>query len=370
VRLIALAHLDGGIKPVDSPEARRELRAMVSVYRPGLPQVCRIPGVMWFYAVMMAGDFTRLSEVIEAAVATSRELGDEWELAFNLQLRARMVNSRSGGPCGVDRDVDESLEIFSRLGDAWGAAEVLSGRGELREQRGEFALAAEDYEAAIGLAERLGSLVQVALLRSRLAGVLIETGDAEAAARGEQGLREVIAGGPQTGAEPLSYARLYLAVRCGNTGRTGEARAQLEELHAEFGNRALGLFQGLVLGLLAWLDVLDGRPADALVKIREGLAMMADPITLVVAPHMPVVQFLTGACALAWLGGEGDATTAARLVGAYDALRPRCSYTPSMEREVRADTETRARAVLGDAAYERARAEGGGLSLPEATALV
>jgi hypothetical protein len=41
-----------------------------------------------------------------------------------------------------------------------------------------------------------------------------------------------------------------------------------------------------------------------------------------------------------------------------------------MEREARATAEARARAVLDDAAYEAAYAEGGGLSLEQATALV
>ncbi|GDY53078.1 hypothetical protein SVIO_037010 [Streptomyces violaceusniger] len=175
-RLFALSNIEGDLQAMVGANTQRELEGIVSAYRPGLPQSCRLPGVLWFFAVVLKGDFALLRGMADEAVRTCRELGYEWELAFNLQLRARVHNERNGEHEGAIRDADEALEIFRRLGDVWGTAEALAGRGETREQRGEGAAAAEDYRAAIRCAQELGAHEQVLFLRSRLAGVFVELG--------------------------------------------------------------------------------------------------------------------------------------------------------------------------------------------------
>ncbi|MFD8382863.1 BTAD domain-containing putative transcriptional regulator [Streptomyces sp. NPDC059679] len=370
VRLIGLANIEGDMRRLGSEEARRELEGIISAYRPGLPQNCRVPGFMWFYAVLLTGDFTLLREIIDEGVRSCRELGYEWETALILQLRAKILGDRVEDTDEARRAADESLEIFTRLGDAWGVAEALSGRGELLEQRGESEAAAADYRAAIGCAEQLGALSQVSLLRARLAGVMTESGVAAQVAEGERILREVVEQGQHMEAEALAYARLHLAMRCGNSGATQEARDHLEHVLAVFDQRALDLFHGLVEGLLGWLDLLEGRPEDALVTLRGALAKGSDPLARMIAPQMQIVNVLIGARALAALGDAAHAETAARLVGAYDALRPTGYLVPTMEVTNRERTVAAARDRLGEAAYERAYAEGGGLSLEEATALV
>ncbi|WP_413809953.1 BTAD domain-containing putative transcriptional regulator [Streptomyces sp. OE57] len=368
-RLFALSNIDGDLQAVVGDDTRRELEGIVSAYRPGLPQSCRLPGVLWFFAVVLKGDFALLRGMADEAVRTCRELGYAWELAFNLQLRARVHNERSGEHESAIRDTDEALEIFRRIGDVWGTAEALAGRGETRGQRGEGAAAAEDYRAAIRCAQELGAHEQVLFLRSRLAGVFVELGDEEEAAEGERILREVA--GQRQHAEALSYARIHLALRYGSTGRLAEARALLTTLHGEFEGRALRLFAGMVEGLLAWLDLLERRPGDALENVRRALAKSAGRMTDLIAPYIPVTQLLTGAEALSGLGGAERAGTAARLVGAYDVLREAQYYRKStVERTGRERTVAAARAELGDAAYERAYAEGTGLTLEEAIALL
>ncbi|MCQ8829132.1 AfsR/SARP family transcriptional regulator [Streptomyces malaysiensis] len=371
VRLFALANIEGDLQAVVGEDTQRELEGIVAAYRAGLPQTCRLPGVLWFFAVILKGDLGMLREMADEAVRTCRELGYEWELAFTLQLRARIYNERSGEDEGAIRDADEALEIFRRIGDTWGAAEALAGRGETREQRGEGAAAAADYRAAIRCAQDLGAHEQVLWLRARLAGVFVEFGDEEEAAKGERMLREVVEQGPQVGAEALAYARVHLAQHCGTTGRVGEARALLVTLHGEFERRALKLFEGMAEGMLAWVDLLEGRPGDALATVRGGLVKTSGRMTGLIAPFIPVTQLLTAAEALSALGGPERAETAARLVGAYDTLRKPQHYRRSaIERTGQERTETAARAELGDAAYERVHAEGTGLTLEEAVALV
>ncbi|MEU1790821.1 BTAD domain-containing putative transcriptional regulator [Streptomyces sparsogenes] len=375
VRLLGLANIEGDLRGLSDDEAAEDLQGIVRAYRPGLPQTCRVPGFMWFYAVLLTGRFALLREVVEQGVRGCGEFGYEWEKAMLLQLRAKVLSGPMGAELGRGsrealRDADESLEIFTRLGDAWGAAEALSGRGELLEQRGEGEAAAADYRAAVGWAEQLGAHAQVSLLRARLGGAMAESRDEAEAAEGERILRAVVEQGPHAGSEALSYARLQLAVRCGNTGATQEARVQLERLLAEFGRRALGLFEGVVQGLIAWLDLLDGRPQEALVRVRGAIAKVDDPLAEMVAPHIQVTHVLIGAWVLCDLGGPERTEAAARLLGAYDALRQPHFRVLLSEGAGRRRTEAALRARLGDAAYERAHAEGGGLSLEEATALV
>jgi hypothetical protein len=160
---------------------------------------------------------------------------------------------------------------------------------------------------------------------------------------------------------------MVLAMRLGRSGRIGEARRELETLRADLTSDTFAVFQGIVIGFLAWLDTVDGRHAEACDGARTALAYAMEPLSMMVAPQMPAAHVLTAARALA---GAGDALVAARLLGAYEGLLPQRHFMTALERENRRLAEDAARAVLGDAAFEDAYAEGGGLTLEEAAALV
>ncbi|MFE6778821.1 BTAD domain-containing putative transcriptional regulator [Streptomyces sp. NPDC057702] len=371
VRLLRLAILEGDLYGLEEPAVQRELAGVAAVYRPGLPQTSRLPGLLWFIAPLIAGDSDRLRELVDAAVRVGREAGEPWELAFLLQLRAKVLAARHSDPTSLDRDIGESLAIFQRLGDAWGAAEALSGRGEAREGRGEYAAAADDYRQAIGYAERLGAQTQVWLLRARLAGLLVER--AASAREAEQGVRvltEIMAAGQRMSSEAISYARLHYAVWCAEQGAFTDARAQFERQLADFGSRSHELFQGIMEGLLGWLDTLEGRPAQALARIRTALDKTQSAVTWLIAPQVPIAQLATGARALTQLGGTDRARTAARLLGAHDALFPPGVQPTRVHRTERSEAERAARSLLAGEVYERAYATGRGLALAEAAALI
>jgi hypothetical protein len=81
--------------------------------------------------------------------------------------------------------------------------------------------------------------------------------------------------------------------------------------------------------------------------------------------------FLTiAAMALARLDGGRRAVDAARCIGAADASVPPDHVAMGLERDARARAVERVRDVLGTEAYEAAYAEGTGLSVEEAGALV
>ncbi|MBZ3903313.1 MULTISPECIES: AfsR/SARP family transcriptional regulator [Streptomyces] len=367
VHLVHLACMDMELPAWETPESQEKLRVISATYEPGQPQTCRFPGFMWFYAVLLTGDMVRLRAVLDANIRTCRDLGFAWELAQTLQMRANILANRTDWAGDAIADADEALEIFDRLGDAWGAAEALSARGESLERRGEFALAAADFERAIAYAERLGAHAQSGVLGVRLGSVYIESGDVE---RGEKMLFEVLDTGRRVAREAVPAARLFLAVRLGRSGRMAEAREQITLLREDFAAASFVLFAGFVLGVEGWLEMMDGCHEEALRLMRQALDRSLDRLSRMVAPHMPAIHLVTAAISVAEVDDGARALDAARLLGAADALLPPGHFSSPMEVEARAKADAVVRARLDAAAYDRAYAEGGALTPEEATALV
>ncbi|WP_407839431.1 AfsR/SARP family transcriptional regulator [Streptomyces stoeckheimensis] len=368
IRMMVLASRDQTSDTWSSPEARDQIDGMIAAYSPGLPQICRAPSALWIYAVMIWGDPDLLRRVAEETVETARRLGYRWELASALQLRANILANRADWAGDASRDAEESLALYASLGDDWGCAEALSARAETHEKRGEYALAAQDFRAAIEYARRLGAEAQVTVLQVRMAGTLAEDGHLEEA---EELLTGLLAGTMrQFGNEALPAARMFLATVYGRTGRIPEARVQLQYLRDEFSFGAFAIFDGFLLGSMAWLDNEEGKYENSLTVLRQAMEAVRDPLALMVAPHLPAAFLVTGARSLARLGGPEREYDAARLLGAYRALLPPEHVQVAIERADAELAERLARAALGDAAYEAAYAEGGGLTLEEATALI
>ncbi|MCN9239934.1 winged helix-turn-helix domain-containing protein [Streptomyces sp. RY43-2] len=365
--LTHLACMDMDLQAWETAEAKEKLRVISETYRPGQQQTCRMPGFIWIFAVMLTADMDRLRVVVDASVRTCRERGTTWELAHTLQLRANLLANRTEWAGEASRDADESLEIFRGIGDAWGVAEALSARGEAHERRGEYALAAADYEAAGEYAEQLGARSQKAVLTARLGNILLDAGDSE---RGERLLRQVIDEGHGSFSDVMPAARIFLAMWLSRTDRVAEAREQIRLLRRDFAAVSFVVFQGLVLGVEAWLETMDGRYPQALVKVRAALTRAEDRMSQMVAPYIASTHLTCAAIALSGVEGGSRASDAARCLAVADGLLPPGLVQPPAEREARAKAEAAARAVLGDTAYQAAYAEGDGLSLAEAVALV
>ncbi|WP_409474984.1 BTAD domain-containing putative transcriptional regulator [Streptomyces sp. HC307] len=365
VHLAHLACMDTELDAWQTPEAQRKLRTIAEAYEPGLPQTCRTPGMLSYYAVMLTGDMDRLATLLDAAVATCRATpGYDWELAASLQIRANILANRSDRADEAERDADESLEIYQRLGDAWGSAESLSARAEAHERKGRYLAAAADYEAAMEHARRLGARAQHAVLTARLASAVLESGEAE---QGERLLREVLDGGEGAHNEAMPFARVVLAGWLSCTGRTAEAREHLRALREEFTIAHFVVFDAFILGQEAWVDAVDGRYEQAREKIRLGLAQADDPLSKAMAPQLFSSYLVIAALAMAGSDGGRDA---ARCLGAADALLPSGHVHSSLERMARDRATAAVRAALPAEEYTAAYAEGGGLSPQEAAALV
>ncbi|MET8502457.1 AfsR/SARP family transcriptional regulator [Streptomyces microflavus] len=366
VGLIQLVSADHAMDEWLTPEGQERLQVISRTYRAGQPQTCRTPGSLWMFSILLTGEVDELRELMDETVRASREFGYEWELAAALEMRAKILANRPDWAGEALADADESLEIFARLGDDWGAAESLSSRGEANERAGRLTAATEDYLAAIEYARALGARAQVAVLRARYAGVLTELDRFEEA---EAILREIVDGGRFAGHDAVPTARLHLGFLLGRQGRLVEAREQLVLLRKEFSSRTVGVFDGFVLGVLAWLDNLDGDHASALDTALAALGRSQDRLSAMIAPYMASMQLMTMARALAGLDGEGAPETAARLLGLQAALLPTEHVPTALERQALAEAEEAVRARIGDEAYRAGYEEGGGLTVEEATAL-
>ncbi|MEV5594513.1 BTAD domain-containing putative transcriptional regulator [Streptomyces sp. NPDC052496] len=382
------------------PAGRVRPEAVAAAYRPGLPQTARQPGVMWFFARLMAGEFTGLDEAVDAVVRHCRDVGDGWDVGLALLLRTKLLGGRPAGLDRSARDAEEALALFEAAGDLWGIAESLSARGDSYERRGQYALADADFARAMESSARIGAHAQVPEFKARLAAVRLEGtydgyegnegnegsegngGGGESTAAGsplslrvqeaERLLLEAVAESRASAGETLSTARLLLARHYGRTGRTALAREQLHEAQQAFTTGTPDLFTGMVTGLHGWLDCLDGNFAGAREHLRRAVRQLAGLAPLV-APRLITHQFLAAAWAMAHLGAAEDG---ARLLGAYDRHAPASEgfglqpLPPSAEERVRRQAEAALRAVLPADAYERARAAGGGLSVREAAARI
>ncbi|MEV6470611.1 BTAD domain-containing putative transcriptional regulator [Streptomyces sp. NPDC051657] len=366
VALLQLAGADNAISAWSTPEGKARLRIITDTYRPGMPQTCRMPGSFWLFAVMLTGDMDRLYSVLDETVRASRVHGGEWELGSALHTRANLLSNSPERVADARADADESLEIYTRLGDDWGAAEALSARGEANERAGDFLAALDDYRAAVEYARKIGAQSQAALLRARYAGTLIEL---DRFPEAEAILRDVTENGRQSGHEATPMARMHLVFVLGLQGRVDEARQQAELVRADFRSRDVAIFGGFVHGVLAWLDNLDGDPVAALDNALTALRSAREPLSMMVAPQMPSAHLTAIAQALAGFGGAEAAKDAARLLALQAALLPKGHVPSVMEVRNLVLAEKAVRARLDDAAYTAAYAEGGGLTLDEATAL-
>jgi predicted ATPase/DNA-binding SARP family transcriptional activator len=355
-----------------SPAAVELGEAVLEAYPPHLPQSCRLPGVLRGYALFLAQRFEELPRHMDELVDGCRAFGREWELAFALQIRSKVTNEQ---PEFVDRattDADESLALFTRLGDRWGMAEALAGQAETASWRGDHALAARGYERAMELAREIGAHGELAMLQMRLGEALTSAGLVE------EGERYLLAGIDLADTDKpadqgaLIFGHMVLVASLGRRGEFERARELLGGLMREVAAQQQGFpTLGMLTCIQGWLEARAGAPEEGLRLLREGLRSIAGgPLPEVVSVRLLTMQLPLGADILTRLAPDGAsqaAEHAATVLGAYDALHGRIS---TIDREELATVETRLRTLLGDAAYESHHTRGTTLTAPQAATLL
>ncbi|MEW1722108.1 BTAD domain-containing putative transcriptional regulator [Streptomyces sp. NPDC093109] len=390
VRLLILWSDEADPGELELPRARSRLRAVITAYGSGLPQNCRQPGSLWFFARLLTGELRGIEEAMDALVSACRAQADaesrggdgegegaggsmDWDLGLALMLRSKLHDDRPDGLDRSARDADEALTLFERTGDLVGIAESLAARAETYERQGRYDAAALDFERAMESCARVGAHGQVPLFKARLASVrLAAAPDPAARAAAEQLLVAAVEEAARGRCQAVGVARLLLARHYAHTGRRQAARSQLRALEPLAASAGQTLLGGAVAGTHAWLDCLDGRYEEARAHAREAVRRL-DGLGHLVAPHLMAQQFVCAAWAKARLGEAADA---ARLLGAYaghtdrsdgPGLRP---FPSPADPETLARAESAVRAALDERGHARARAEGAALPVREAAALI
>ena len=110
-----------------------------------------------------AGDMSTAGHHYEASINEARRLGDDAELAtalYNHWFTRRPTSSFGDWAALLASDdkeeLDEALEIWTRMGDEEGIGKALWGLGEHHAYRGEVALAVEAISRALAIFDRRG----------------------------------------------------------------------------------------------------------------------------------------------------------------------------------------------------------------------
>ncbi|WP_406198030.1 winged helix-turn-helix domain-containing protein [Kitasatospora sp. NBC_01560] len=360
-RLVGL--FEGNLDVLADGEAARLSRGLLDAYTPDLPQSYRFPGLMRVFAAFLAGRPEVLRELLDDAVEGCRRHGAPTDLAFILQIRAKLMNDWPGGLEQSIRDGEESLELFRRTGDRWGMSQAYAAHGEAMAHRGSAEEAVAAYRRAIELAEELGAPQEVPMLRIHLGSALLGSDLAEGERRIREALAEVDPEDTQAAGGALLFGHLMLCGILAERGEYDEALATLESLSL---GRAGFFAPGLVGGLLAvtrgWVTARAGDPDQGRELVNEGrrLLFSVPESASSFAEQMAAMMVPAAAGVLrAFAERDGDldaARRAAVLLGGHSGLNgPKGGYLDRIERE---RAEEGLRGLLGDEAFEAAYAEG------------
>ncbi|MFD7453104.1 BTAD domain-containing putative transcriptional regulator [Kitasatospora sp. NPDC059827] len=374
-RLVAmfllLGMFEGNLDILGDAGAVRTAERLLDSYTTELPQAYRFPALMRVFAAFLAGRLELMKSLLDDAVRGCELYGDPYDLAFALQVRARMLNDWPDGEEQGVRDGLRALELFEEAGDLWGVSQALAVRGESLAIRGDSRGAADAYERAIRLAEELGAPHEVPMLRVSLGNALLEQ-DME---RGERIVREALAAIDGTGLNESTTGALLIGhlTLSGLHAQRGDFQQALDGLDALEGIGMGGFMPGVVGGLLVstrgWITARAGDPDTGLALLCEGRRMLlsvtvaagfAEQMTVMVVPA--VVGVLRS-----FAERDGDLERARRavvLLGAHKGLNgPKGGYLDKVERE---RSSAALRGLLGEAAFEAAYAVGAAMA-PEQT---
>ncbi|BBA97027.1 putative multi-domain regulatory protein [Actinacidiphila reveromycinica] len=352
--------------------------ALIDTYPPHLPQSARQPGIARAFGAFFSGDFDRVHELLDETVACCRRFGRTWELAYVLQLRAKVNNDISERLDASLADIGESRRLFEQIGDEWGTAETLSGEAEAAGNMGDWHRAVLCCREGIALARKVGAHQHVPVLAVRLGEALTSTGDP---VEGERVMREGITDAERFGSASYGaafYGRVQLAGLLSRTGRLPEALELIErtvEESKEHDSPVPGFVSGMLGGMKGYLLGRSGDPAGGLTRLAEGVGEMnGHPLARVIAPRVAIVM-APGVAELLVLLAEAEPGVkperlerAAVLLSAHDRLRP--VAVPPLEARDIERTRDRLRALLGEDGYAAAYAGGDGLGVGETVALM
>ena len=265
--------------------------------------------------------------------------------AAHLLTGALLINL--GEAAAAERELDQALTRFRRLGERWGADQALVARADLSSTRGRheqaMAILEEAMEVLAGLGDRedVGQiLIRTASERPRAGQMAQAEADLEAADRIAH----------EVGAEDQKlHVRLTRADLARWQGRLDEARKLLDGAIADYRRGGFPVEQVHAIAMVArgHIDVVTGDLRAARDCHDQALRVA------LTTRDRPVIARVLGLAAAIDLAG-GDAGQAAELLGAAEVLR---GMPDEADADLRA-VQTAARTALGDRGYTLAFGRG------------
>jgi tetratricopeptide (TPR) repeat protein len=316
----------------------------------------------WFlgHAILDHGELADTVRLVEDALATFREIGDQWGVGAALSTRAKVAHVRAD-LTALERDATAGAAAFRVVGDRWGLLQATQWLGGLAEMTGRYDEATRRQREGLRMAEDLGLWPEASVALSWLGWIAMQVGDfAEARELCQRALRLAA---EQSYRSAEVFARLGLAFAARREGKLDLAEQHLGHL-LEQGGGGTALHVPMVLSELGFAAEQRGDPAAATALHLRGLAA---------ARTMGGVRDLAGA--LDGLAGSaalaGTAVPAARLLGAAAAARASSTLPLAPSERVEVDRITAAvRARLDPDTFAAAYRRGAELTLDEAVALV
>lgn len=292
----------------------------------------------------------------DEAMARGLNHPDPWGRAA-AKLGKAFYAENEGMADEAERAATEALADFRSLGDRWGQAMALGQLSERSTLRGDHDGAIAAYEESIRLVIELGAVDDLPELRSRLAAQRARAGDLDTA---EQELRAGLASARER--KSMESDALLLCslatIRC-QRGDFATARELVDRSRALLIDiaRPEGHYSALLHLTRAAIEIAEGQLDEARAALLGGLAAMAElrdlPVLAMIVERVARLVF-----------AEGDAGSAARMVGIGTALRGTPDLgNPELARLIAEITE-----ALGQTAYAAAYAGGAALAVDDGLA--
>ncbi|MEU0464534.1 BTAD domain-containing putative transcriptional regulator [Amycolatopsis sp. NPDC006131] len=295
--------------PAEPPGLDEHLRRVDSIV-PSLPWPLRQPYLLVYWALFAGppSPARRPNELEQAMVDDD----DPWFQAL-VHFSTSYLRLFNGDSAGAEEAFARSLELFRRIGDRWGTAQVLDGLAELADLRGDRDRSAALVDEAMDLLGQLNATEELAELWARRADRLLRDGDLTDA---EAGHRHAADLARRAGASTL----LGLTER--GFGELARRRGDFAQARVHF-ERALA-----TLGTDWQSDAASARTLTAMGRLAEATgdwpearARHRQALDITLAQHFrtDIADALEGQAGMTLL--DGDPERAAEQLGMAVALR-------------------------------------------------